>query len=162
MYVLLIFLAKQNAPAKTHFETEDSPSCSVNLNLVAFSSDAKWTTTSSENLEKVEYLHEISSLDKRLSVCSRAFASLYGFDCSVANWREDSANKKASFEWFCWSRLWFIDVFEFADEDEKFYVLGNSPTLKRDNEDNLFLRATATPVAKFGFEIFHVDFTINN
>ena len=121
----------------------------VNLGPVALFSEAKLTSHSGKDLEKVENLHTASLMYKLLSSCHDTNEPLYGFDSNINRRRQElTNNKEAGEKGTFYSRIRLIDIFGFADQDKITYGLGYNLTLKRNNNNDVVHRIAARANAK--------------
>ena len=114
----------------------------VNLGPVALFSEAKLTSHSGKDLEKVENLHTVSLMHKLLSSCHETIEPLYGFDSNINRRRQELTKNKEDLEkGTFYNRIRLIDIFGFADQDKITYGLGYILTLKRNSNNDVIHRA---------------------
>ena len=123
----------------------------VNFGPVALFSEAKLTTSSGKHLEKVDNLHTVSLMHKLLTSQQQTSQLMYGFEESVNVRREELTNNKTEKGTF-FVRIKLTDIFGFADQEKITYGLGYTLNLKRNNDDDVIIRANAVDAAKINIK----------
>ena len=123
----------------------------VNFGPVALFSEAKLTTSSGKNLEKVDNLHPISLMFKLLTSNQQTSQLMYGFEESQATRRQELTTNKTEKGTF-FVRIKLKDLFGFADQEKITYGLGYSLTLKRNNNNDSIIRDNGVDAAKINIK----------
>ena len=89
----------------------------INFGPVALFSEAKLTTSSGKHLEKVDNLHTVKLMNKRLTSGQQTSEFMYGFDESVTIRRRELTNNKTEKGTF-FVNIKLIDKFGFADQEK--------------------------------------------
>ena len=133
----------------------------VNFGPVALFSEAKLTTSSGNHLEKVYNLHPICLMYKFLTSQQQTSQLIFGFEESVAIRRQELTYHKTEKGTF-FGRKKLKDLFGFANQEKINYILGNTLTLKRNNNKDPITRTTAVDAAKVVVKdiscIFHIHY----
>ena len=127
--------------------TNDNEISLVNFELISLFSEAKVTTSSGKHLEKVDNLHLISLMYKRLTSTSQTSQLLYGFEESTTIRRQEltnNNNEKGTF----FVRIKLKDLCGFADQEKITYGLGYTLTPKRNTNNDAILRSVGVDAAK--------------
>ena len=130
----------------TRFANSDKISL-VNFGPVASFSEAKLVKSSEKHLEKVDNLHPICLMYKRLTSQQQTSQLMYEFEESIAIRRQELTNHKAEKGTF-FVRIKLKDLFGFADQEKTTYGLGYTLTLKRNNNKDPIIGTAAVDAAK--------------
>ena len=119
----------------------------VNFGPVALFSEAKLTTSSGKHLEKVDNLHPICLMYKRLTSSQQISQLMYGFEESTTIRRQELTNNKTEKGTF-FVRIKRKDLFGFADQEKITYGLGYTLTLERNSSIDVIIRCAGLDAAK--------------
>ena len=122
----------------------------MNLNYfgpVALFSEAKLVTSSDKHLEKVDNLHPTSLMCNLLTSTQQKSQLMYGFEESQATRRQELTTNKTEKGTF-FVRMKLTDIFGFADQEKIIHGLGYTLTLKRNNINDVIIRANGVDAAK--------------
>ena len=119
----------------------------VNFGPVALFSEAKLTTSSGKHLEKVDNLHPICLMYKRLTSSQQISQLMYGFEESTTIRRQELTNNKTEKGTF-FVKIKRKDLFGFADQEKITHGLGYTLTLERNSSIDVIIGCAGLDAAK--------------